>query len=323
MKVYQSLYEKLESTPIETWIYDLRKKIKSNLSYSRHSEITNWNNNIEKMPDISPSFINLTGDLIQIGKESDLSTSDNSLIEIILKEFHPWRKGPFAYFDLIIDTEWRSDFKWNRLKDHLNPLKDKFVLDIGSGNGYHSFRALGAGAKMVFGIEPYLKNVFQFLVAKEYLPRENIWVVPLGIEDMPHNLPYFDTVFSMGVMYHRRSPFDHLFNLRSFMKDGGELILETLVIDGRLGKILVPEDRYAKMRNVWFIPTCLTLESWLKRAGFKNIRLINVNKTTIKEQRSTPWMQYESLRDFLDPSDNKKTIEGYPAPKRAIVMANI
>jgi tRNA (mo5U34)-methyltransferase len=124
----------------------------------------------------------------------------------------------------------------------------------------------------------------------------------------------------MGVLYHRRSPFEHLFSLKSFLREGGELILETLVIEGKKGEVLVPEGRYAKMRNVWFIPSPLTLESWLKRTGFKNIHLINVTKTTLEEQRKTDWMPWESLQDFLSPSDENKTIEGYPAPRRAIFI---
>ena len=139
---------------------------------------------------------------------------------------------------------------------------------------------------------------------------------------MPYGLKAFDTVFSMGVLYHRRSPLDHLYELRDSLRSGGELVLETLVIDGGLNEVLVPEDRYAMMRNVWFLPTCDTLISWLGRCGFKNIRLVDVTKTSIEEQRSTEWMQFQSLKDFLKPDDSSLTYEGYPAPKRAIILAN-
>nr|WP_169730591.1 DUF1698 domain-containing protein [Carnimonas nigrificans] len=39
------------------------------------------------------------------------------------------------------------------------------------------------------------------------------------------------------------------------------------------------------------------------------------------EQRSTEWMTFQSLKDFLDPEDQHKTIEGYPAPRRALLVA--
>ncbi len=127
----------------------------------------------------------------------------------------------------------------------------------------------------------------------------------------------------MGVLCHRRSPIDHLLELKSCLRPDGELVLETLVIDGKLGESLVPEGRYAKMRNVWFIPSCETLLQWMMRCGFKNCRVVDVNQTSLKEQRSTEWMHFNSLKDFLDPNDLNLTCEGLPAPKRAIIIANV
>ena len=98
-------------------------------------------------------------------------------------------------------------------------------------------------------------------------------------------------------------------------------MLETLVIEGQLGATLMPEDRYAMMRNVWFLPTTETLLLWCRRIGFKNARLVDLNQTSLEEQRSTDWMQYNSLKDFLDPNDVNKTAEGYPAPLRAVIIA--
>jgi len=126
----------------------------------------------------------------------------------------------------------------------------------------------------------------------------------------------------MGVLYHRRSPFDHLKELKGALRPGGELVLETLVVPGEAHRVLVPDDRYARMRNVWFLPSAPELVRWLVRAGFKNVRTVDINQTSIKEQRATPWMTYQSLQDFLDPSDLNRTVEGYPAPTRAILVAN-
>ena len=134
------------------------------------------------------------------------------------------------------------------------------MLDVGCGNGYHCWRMLGAGARAVIGIDPTLLSVMQFQAIQRLTGNANIFVLPLGIEDMPYGLKAFDTVFSMGVLYHRRSPIDHLLELRDSLRPGGELVLETLVIDGKLGDTLVPQQRYAKMRNVWFIPSCETLD---------------------------------------------------------------
>ena len=274
------------------------------------------------MPILNTTYRSLDVDALQIGQLEDLAEEDRNKLEEQLKALHPWRKGPYNLFDIYIDTEWRSDWKWDRLKKRISPLNHRLVLDVGCGNGYHCWRMLGAGAKMVVGIDPLLLNVLQFHVIRKLYGETPVYVLPLGIEDLPYGLKLFDTVFSMGVLYHRRSPIDHLMELRDCLKPGGELVLETLVIDGGLGEVLLPEGRYAKMRNVWFLPSCETLVSWLKRCGFHNIRLVDVTSTSIEEQRSTEWMQFHSLKDFLSEENPQLTTEGLPAPKRAIFIAN-
>ena len=141
------------------------------------------------------------------------------------------------------------------------------------------------------------------------------------MEQLPEGLRAFDTVFSMGILYHRRAPFEHLQALREALKPGGQLVLETLVIDDADGDCLVPEGRYAKMGNVWFIPNTHHLELWLRKMRFRDVSLVDVSVTSFDEQRRTDWMRFESLPDFLDPNDRRKTVEGYPAPRRAIVTA--
>ena len=134
--------------------------------------------------------------------------------------------------------------------------------------------------------------------------------------------PTFDVTFSMGVLYHCKDPVGHLEALRHTLKPGGSLVLETLVVDGDAERALIPETRYAKMRNVWLIPSVLMLDRLLKRCQFRNVEVVDVTRTTTTEQRRTQWMTFESLADFLDPSDPKLTVEGYPSPKRAICIAN-
>ncbi len=288
----------------------------------RHGTLTTWQQLIENLPDFPTEHRLLDADTVQIGCANDLPMATKKLLETQLRSLQPWRKGPFDLFGIKIDTEWRSDWKWQRLAPHITPLTNRTVLDVGSGNGYFCWRILGAGASCVIGIDPLLLNVMQFLcIRKLHGGTPPAFVLPLGIEDLPANLKLFDTVFSMGVLYHRRSPIDHLLELKNCLRPGGELVLETLIIDGGLGEVLVPEDRYAGMRNVWFIPSPATLVSWLKRCGFNNIRLVDSTPTRVEEQRSTAWMSFRSLQDNLDPQNPTLTREGLPAPKRAIFLA--
>jgi tRNA (mo5U34)-methyltransferase len=192
---------------------------------------------------------------------------------------------------------------------------------VGSGNGYYALRMHGAGAGRVVGIDPTPVFVMQYQVFRKYLPNAPVDILPLALEDLPAGLQAFDTVFSMGVLYHRRSPLDHLYALKDCLRPGGELVLETLVVEGDEQHVLLPEGRYAKMRNTWFIPSVSMLEIWLRRCGFRDVRLVDVSQTSTEEQRSTEWMTFESLADFLDSEDQNLTVEGYPAPVRATLVA--
>jgi tRNA (mo5U34)-methyltransferase len=319
---YQTLYNILLDAKADNWVKLLPLQIASAFELTKHGTLPHWQSVIESMPELATTHRLLDANVIEIGRSDDLTKEEMMKLENRLKALHPWRKGPYNLFNIHIDTEWRSDWKWDRLKNHISPLNHRLVLDVGCGNGYHCWRMLGAGAKMVVGIDPLLLNIFQFQVVRKLYGEVPIYLLPLGIEDLPYGLKVFDTVFSMGVLYHRRSPIDHLMELRDCLRPGGELVLETLIIDGGLGEVLLPEGRYAKMRNVWFLPSCDTLISWLKRCGFQNIRLIDVSSTSVEEQRSTEWMQFHSLKDFLSVENHQLTCEGLPAPKRAIITAN-
>lgn len=318
---YSKTLEIIAKTRLSSLLEILPKQIEESFTNCRWGLQHEWQSAYDNLPNIKPSIIELDRSAVKIGSGSDCSCHELEKLKANLKQLHPWRKGPFDIFDIYIDTEWRSDWKWDRLKEHISDLEGRFVLDIGCGSGYHCWRMKGAGAKFVVGVEPMLKYTYQFHALQKYINDPSVSVFPMGIEHLPDNIQAFDTVFSMGVFYHRKSPFDHLQQLKTFLRPGGELVLETLVVDGPAGHVLVPQDRYAQMRNVWFLPSTLTLEQWLKRCGYKNIFCVDVNRTTIDEQRSTDWMTFQSLKDFLDPQDMCKTIEGYPAPQRAIFIA--
>lgn len=318
---YRQLYIALENSDAKEWLQTLEPSVERAFNSPRHGELDKWLAMLDNLPNLKASSLDLLSK-VRIGDSGDSDENSRELLEQDLRMLMPWRKGPFSLFGIEINTEWHSDWKWERVQPHIANLKGKLVLDIGCGNGYYALRSYGQGAALVVGVDPGQKYIMQFYALKKYLGDIPVHLLPLGIEDIPPALKAFDTVFSMGVLYHRRSPLEHLFELRDCLKPGGELVLETLVIEGDVNSVLLPTGRYQQMRNVWFLPSCDALVLWLQRCGFQNVRVVDVSKTTTAEQRTTDWMTFDSLEKFLDPDDQSKTIEGYPGPMRAVILAN-
>ena len=287
------------------------------LRNSPHGDLQRWLESIEAMAE-GDGYAQLDQEAPVLGRPVD----DLERLQQQLFNLHPWRKGPLELGGVRIDTEWRSDWKWERLKPHLD-LDDQRILDIGCGNGYFGLRMLAAGAELVIGIDPTLVFIMQWLAMQKLCPGLNNFVLPLGIEHLPANTAGFDRVFSMGVLYHRHNPVEHLELLKKLTLPGGQIVLETLILEGETQKILKPSGRYARMRNVHAIPTLTVLQDWLGQAGLSEAMVLDVSKTTIDEQRTTDWMTFESLRECLDVKNPSVTVEGHPAPIRAALLVAV
>ena len=292
----RALRAALDDIGIPAWSEFLSAEVDQRLS--AHGDFAKWYEHVAALP------------------ATDSASSREHLLELA-----PWRKGPFDIGGVAIDSEWRSDLKWARVKDAIQPLADRNVLDVGCGNGYYALQMADAGARHVVGIDPTVLFVMQFLAVNRFEQRDNVFVVPARLEEMPLPARSFDTAFSMGVLYHRRSPVDHLRELHATLRPGGQLVLETIFLPGDEAFARTPKDRYARMRNVWLLPTIAELRTWLDRSGFSDVEVIDQSMTTTNEQRSTEWMTFESLREALDPSDSMRTVEGWPAPHRVVVTA--
>lgn len=303
--------------PESDWLSAVRGLAEKRLREHPHGDLPRWRAALQALPASRP-----LAKLAQAAPELGFDSGDPAELRACLMELHPWRKGPLRLGGQDIDTEWQSDWKWDRVAPHIN-IAGKKVLDIGCGNGYFGLRMLGAGAELVVGIDPTLLFVMQWLACRHFSGDIPNYVLPLGIEDLPEIAVGFDTIFTMGVLYHRRDPLHHLRRIHSMLKkNGSTIILETLVLPkGREDEELVPDGRYARMRNVWAIPGTTRLEQWVRAAGFQQVELVDVGPTSTSEQRSTDWMRFESLDKSLDPQDKARTIEGLPAPVRAVIIA--
>jgi tRNA (mo5U34)-methyltransferase len=293
---YPALWRCLDDLGLANWRTALEPLLQSRLSDEGHGDFRRWREAIE-----------------QLGK---------GYTRELLLTLHPWRKGPFELDGVTIDSEWRSDLKWDRLLKGVAPLNGRNVLDVGCGNGYYALRMREAGARSIIGVDPTILYVLQFLAVQHFKREENIFVLPLRLNELPQHARKFDTTFSMGVLYHQRSPLEHLRELKGTLRQGGQLVLETIYLPGEESYACTPAGRYARMRNVWLLPTIAELTTWLARTGFTDIEIAALSVTTVDEQRSTEWMRFESLAEALDPENPDRTVEGWPAPRRVIAVAN-
>ncbi len=320
---FEPFFRRLAATPAADWVGPLRRLTAARLRPDGHGDLPAWIDVLAGLPDIVPGAARLDRPHVEVQAVAPVDAPTLDALRGHLDALHPWRKGPFQLHGVAIDAEWRSDWKWARLADAVSPLAGRRLLDVGSGNGYYAYRALGAGADLVLGIDPTLRFVMQFLAVDAYVRDDRVAVLPARDTDLPQDAAAdcFDTVLSMGVLYHRRDAAAHLEVLRRALRPGGQLVLETLILADTPSQMLVPPGRYARMRNVHAVPGLDVLRGWLAEAGFRCIEVADVTRTGVDEQRATDWMRFESLAQCLDPEHPARTVEGHPAPTRALILA--
>ena len=274
---------------------------------------------IENLPQFKSERCEIDQNEVEVGGVGELKSDEKDLFDRALKAFVPWKKGPFKLFGTSIDSEWRSDLKWERLKGHFSSLEGKRVADIGCHNGYFMFRMAAQNPELVIGFEPYAKHLINFQLIQQYAQVPNLAFELLGVEHIHLYPSFFDTVFCLGILYHHTDPVGLLRKIYRSLKPGGELIIDCQGIPGEDPHALVPSGRYARARGIWFLPTLSCLKNWLKRAQFRDIQCFYGQPLSTEEQRSSEWAPIDSLKEFLDPHDPSKTVEGYPAPWRFYV----
>ena len=320
MRYLQGLDARLSLDGLHHWLPDIVQRCHEQVQPSQHGKLPRWQQLLAQLPETTADWSAEQG-VVHIGSAAGLDRKSQQQLQHTLQALRPWRKGPFSLFGIDIDAEWRSEVKWRRLQSAAVNFTGARVLDVGCGNGYYLWRMLADGAERVLGLEPNLVHVVQFALCQHFLQDQRADILPLPMEALPAGCGNFDVVCSMGVLYHRRRPLDFIAALIRELAPGGRMILESLVIPGDAQQLLAPRERYARMRNVWFIPSAQLLMHWLQSLGLDDVQLIDETLTTTQEQRSTEWMPYESLAEALHPQDPLRTLEGYPAPQRALLVA--
>ncbi|MEM7537215.1 MAG: tRNA 5-methoxyuridine(34)/uridine 5-oxyacetic acid(34) synthase CmoB [Chloroflexota bacterium] len=277
---------------------------------------------VQSVQDIRSNRFDFANDVIQIGHPNELPAEQHQQLYQSLQTFCPWKKGPFNFFGTLIDAEWRSDWKWQRILPYTQPLNGRIVADIGCHNGYFMLRMLEQSPTHVIGFEPVAKHFWNFQLIQNIAQQPNLTFELLGVEHMDLYPTFFDTIFCLGILYHHTDPVGLLRKMHAALAPKGEIVIDCQGIPGDMPVALTPQRRYARARAIWFLPTQSCLAHWMTRAGFTNVRCIFAEPLSTEEQRRTAWADIDSLADFLDPDDSTLTVEGYPAPWRYYMMAS-
>ncbi len=277
---------------------------------------------LQNQPDLRAERVLLNSPVIDIGSGEQINPSLSQMIESQLRIFSPWRKGPFSVFDIFIDAEWRSDWKWQRIEPYLMPLAGKKICDVGCNNGYYMFRMAAFQPEIIIGLEPIARYWFNFQYLQKFAAVPNLHLQLMGFEQLDFYPEFFDTILLMGILYHHQDPLHILRLAHNALKPGGQIIVDSMTVPGQGPWALFPGKRYAKAPGVWYLPTADCLASWLHRTHFTNLVPIYDGELSCDEQRQTDWSAEESLIDFLDPLNSTLTVEGFPRPRRTYFSAH-
>ena len=113
-----------------------------------------------------------------------LAEQDKKKLQDLLLNLSPWRKGPFNICDINVDSEWRSDYKWERLKDFIPNIAGMRVADLGCSNGYYGYKLLGLDPELVVGMDKTALFIFQFLATKHFAKQiQKLLILPCSVEE--------------------------------------------------------------------------------------------------------------------------------------------
>ena len=109
-------------------------------------------------------------------------------------------------------------------------FEGKRVLDIGCRDGLFCFEAEKRGAENIIGIDNNLSTgAVEFLIPYFH---SQVKMFEVNIYDLtPEMFGMFDVIIFPGVLYHLRYPFWALRRIRDVLVDGGQLLIETALLD--------------------------------------------------------------------------------------------
>nr|MCH9697223.1 DUF1698 domain-containing protein [Gammaproteobacteria bacterium] len=170
MIAFENLASVIEHPRLKQWLASSQLQQSHSQQLETHGKWKNWCAALSQLSTLNHHSFKLNADnaIVKVGNTDSLTGQQQNILRETLKQFHPWRKGPFEICGVLIDSEWRSNLKWDRLINSIQPLKNRVILDVGCGNGYFGWRMLAQGAQLIVGIDPFPLYVAQFHAISQF-----------------------------------------------------------------------------------------------------------------------------------------------------------
>ncbi len=174
-----------------------------------------------------------------------------------------------------LDLEKRSAVDTQRRVDFINKEFDKneSILDVGSGYGFF-IKAIGDVGFQVTGLEV---SSARREIAKTIT---NIPLLPNAISGPNKTKSRYDIITLFHVLEHIKDPIKLCTDLKSYLKKGGTLIIEIPNTNHYLLKINKPYRQFYWQRAHISYFTPETVSIVLKKAGYRKIKIIGVQRYT-------------------------------------------
>lgn len=134
------IIDELEKDGLEHWATQLQQQLTHRFEDRPHGDLDRWQAALDQLPGLTQVDAQLDQSAVTLTSRQPLTVAQREQLELGLRGLMPWRKGPFNFFGTYIDTEWRSDWKWDRVSPYLSDLSGRRILDVGCGSGYHCWR---------------------------------------------------------------------------------------------------------------------------------------------------------------------------------------
>jgi len=164
--------------------------------------------------------------------------------------------------------------EWHELKKMLPNFKDKRVLDLGCGFGWHCRYAVENGARSVIGIDISQKMLSE---AKNKTKCGNIEYICMPIEDIDFPEESFDVVISSLALHYVKSFEDVLVRVYKCLSKGGDFVFS---VEHPIFTAQGPQDWYYDDKgNILHWPVDHYFTEGIRNAKFLGEEVIKYHRT--------------------------------------------